>query len=143
MGDARQAMARMTAAMVNRDREALAAAYAPDAIAVTPDEGELKGREEIARYLGAFLTAIPDFHWESLAQHQSGDTAIDEGWVVGTNTGPVTLPDGDTLPATGKAVRVAHRPPPLLLRPDRAARPAGAHAPVRLTPTRWCRGAWR
>ncbi|MFP5317304.1 MAG: ester cyclase [Acidimicrobiia bacterium] len=106
MGDARQAMARMTAAMVNRDREALAAAYAPDAIAVTPDEGELKGREEIARYLGAFLTAIPDFHWESLAQHQSGDTAIDEGWVVGTNTGPVTLPDGDTLPATGKAVRV-------------------------------------
>ena len=106
MGDARQAMARMTEAMLARDLEALAAGYAPDAVAVTPDEGEIKGRDEIVRYLGAFLTAIPDFHWESLAEHESGATAVDEGWVVGTNTGPLATPGGETLPATGKAVRV-------------------------------------
>ncbi|HEX7276755.1 MAG TPA: nuclear transport factor 2 family protein [Acidimicrobiales bacterium] len=106
MGAAREAIDRMTAAMVNHDVAALAAAYAEDAVAVTPDEGEIKGREEIVRYLGTFLTAIPDFTWEPLAEHDSGDTSIDEGWVVGTNTGPMALPDGSTMPATGKAVRV-------------------------------------
>jgi len=106
MGEARKAIDRMTEAMVTHDRAALAAAYAGDAVATTPDEGELKGRDEIVRYLGGLLDAIPDFRWESLAEHESGSTSVDEGWVVGTNTGPLVLPDGDTLPATGKAVRV-------------------------------------
>lgn len=106
MGAARQAIDQMTAAMVNHDLAAVAAAYAEDAVAVTPDEGELKGRDEIVRYLGGFLAALPDFTWESAAEHESGDTSIDEGWVVGTNTGPLPLPDGTTLAATGKPVRV-------------------------------------
>ena len=106
MGAARETIDRMTAAMVNHDVAALAAAYAEDAVAVTPDEGELKGRDQIVRYLGGFLSAIPDFTWEPLAEHESGDTSIDEGWVVGTNTGPLPLPDGSIMPATGRAVRV-------------------------------------
>ena len=106
MGAARVAIDRMTEAMVTHDKAALAAAYAEDAVATTPDEGELKGRDEIVRYLGGFLDALPDFRWESLAEHESGDTSIDEGWVVGTNTGDIHLPNGETLPATGKAVRV-------------------------------------
>ncbi len=106
MGAARETVDRMTAAMVNHDVAALAAAYAEDAVAVTPDEGELKGRDEIVRYLGGLLSAIPDFTWEPLAEHESGDTSIDEGWVVGTNTGDIVLGDGTTVPATGKSVRV-------------------------------------
>lgn len=106
MGAARETIDRMTAAMVNHNLAALAAAYAEDAVAVTPDEGELKGRDEIVRYLGGFLSAIPDFTWEPLAEHESGDTSIDEGWVVGTNTGPLSLPDGSIMPATGRAIRV-------------------------------------
>ena len=106
MGTARETIDRMTAAMVNHDVAALAAVYADDAVAVTPDEGELKGRDEIVRYLGGFLSAIPDFTWESLAEHEAGDTSVDEGWVVGTNTGPLPLPDGTLLPATGRSVRV-------------------------------------
>lgn len=106
MGEARQVIDRMTEAMVTHDRRALAAAYAEAAVATTPDEGELKGRDAIVRYLGGFLDAIPDFRWESLAEHESGATSIDEGWVVGTNTGPIVLPSGGTLPATGKRVRV-------------------------------------
>ena len=106
MGEARTAIDRMTEAMVTHDRAALAAAYAEDAVATTPDEGELKGRDEIAGYLGRFLDALPDFRWESLAEHESGDTSIDEGWVVGTNTGDIVLGDGTTIPATGKSVRV-------------------------------------
>lgn len=56
-------------------------------------------------HLGAFLSAIPDFTWEPLAEHGPGDTSVDEGWFVGTNTGPLTLPDGSIMPATGRAVR--------------------------------------
>lgn len=106
MGAARATIDRMTAAMVNHDVAALAATYAEDAVAVTPDEGELKGRDEIARYLGGLLSAIPDFTWEPLAEHESGDTSIDEGWFTGTNTGPLPLPDGSIIPATGRPVRV-------------------------------------
>ncbi len=106
MGAARETIDRMTVAMVNHDVAALATAYAEDAVAVTPDEGEIKGRDEIVRYLGGFFSALPDLTWERLADHDSGDTSIDEGWIVGTNTGPLPLPDGSTVPATGKAVRV-------------------------------------
>lgn len=106
MGEARAAIDHMTVAMVTHDRAALAAAYAEDAVAVTPDEGELKGRDEVVGYLSRLLDALPDFRWEPLAEHESGDTSIDEGWVVGTNTGDIVLGDGTTVPATGKSVRV-------------------------------------
>lgn len=106
MGEARQVMDQVTYAVTTHDLKALAALYADDAVADTPDEGEIKGREEIAAYLGRFLAAIPDFRWEEAFKHESGDTAVDEGWVVGTNTGPIVLPDGQTIPATGKPVRV-------------------------------------
>lgn len=106
MGEARKAIDRMTEAMVTHDRAALAAAYAEDAVAVTPDEGEIKGRDQIADYLGRMLDALPDFRWDSLAEHESGDTSIDEGWVVATNTGDLVLGNGQTIPATGKAVRL-------------------------------------
>jgi len=35
-----------------------------------------------------------------------GDTAIDEGWFSGRNTGPVRLPSGESLPPTGKEFRI-------------------------------------
>lgn len=106
MGQARQVIDRMTEAMVNHDVTKLAAVYALDAVIDTPDEGQIKGRDQIARYLKQFLDAFPDLSWEELAKHESGDTSIDEGWVVGTNTGPLAVPGGGTVPATGRAVRL-------------------------------------
>jgi hypothetical protein len=38
--------------------------------------------------------------------HESGNTAIDEGYFVGTHTGPLPSPTGESIPPTGKAVRV-------------------------------------
>ena len=32
--------------------------------------------------------------------------AIDEGFLAGTNTGPPPLPSGESLPPTGKSIRV-------------------------------------
>ena len=106
MGEARQAIDRMTEAVTNRDLTALAGLYAEDAVADTPDEGEIKGREAIVDYLRRFLDALPDLRWEESVKHDSGDTAVDEGWVVGTNTGPIVLADGTTVPATGRSLRL-------------------------------------
>lgn len=106
MGEARKTIDRMTACMVAHDKDGLGATYAPNAVITTPDEGEIKGRENIVKYLGTFMDAFSDLQWESLAAHESGDTGIDEGWVVGTNDGPLLAPTGETISATGKRVRV-------------------------------------
>ena len=105
MGQARELMDRMTDCMRKHDFEGLASIYATNAVITTPDEGEIKGREGILDYLRRFSVAIPDFDWEELSARECGDTAVDEGWVVGTNTGPVETPT-ETLPPTGRSLRV-------------------------------------
>ncbi len=128
MGEAREVMDRMTETMMSQDFEALGELYASDAVAVTPDQGEVRGREQIVQYLKQFIDAFPDLQYESLHAHESGNTAIDEGLVVGTNTQPLPMPNGDSLPPTGKQIRVRsvdvsdgrqrcdHRPPLLSTR---------------------------
>jgi ketosteroid isomerase-like protein len=68
--------------------------------------GELRGREQIVQYLKGINDAFPDNSYEPAYRHESGDTAIDEGYFVGTNTAPLSLPTGESVPATGKAVRL-------------------------------------
>jgi predicted ester cyclase len=53
-----------------------------------------------------FFVAMPDASFETIAAHESGNTAIDEGYFVGTNTGPLHAPTGETIPPTGKSIRV-------------------------------------
>ncbi|MGH3326867.1 MAG: ester cyclase [Streptomycetales bacterium] len=106
MGQAREVMDRLTEAIFKKDLDTAASLYAIDAVAVTPDQGELNGREQIVQYLTGFVDACPDAAYESIDQHESGNTAIDEGFLVGTNTAPLRLPTGGTLPATGRSVRV-------------------------------------
>jgi ketosteroid isomerase-like protein len=105
MGEAREVMDRITAAAFSNDLDALKALYAPDAIAETPDQGTISGPDAIAAYLGEFMTAFPDASYESSHKHESGPNAVDEGYFVGTNTGPMTGPDGETIEPTGKSVR--------------------------------------
>lgn len=106
MGEAREVMDRLTEAAFKKDLEALKALYAPDAVAETPDSGTIRGRDEIAAYLGEFFEAFPDASYESVHEHESGATAIDEGYLVGTHTGPLTGPTGETIEGTGKSVRM-------------------------------------
>jgi ketosteroid isomerase-like protein len=105
MGEAREVMDRVTAAITSGDSDALKALYAPDAVAETPDQGTIRGRDQIAAYMGEFATAFPDASWEELHKHETSGTAIDEGYFIGTNTGPLAGPNGQTIPATGKRVR--------------------------------------
>jgi ketosteroid isomerase-like protein len=106
MGQAREAMDRVTRAMTSQDLEALETLYAPDAVAETPDQGTLSGRDAIVEYFAGLTTAFPDASYDPLHSHETADTAIDEGYFVGTNTGELEGPGGERMPATGRQVRV-------------------------------------
>lgn len=106
MGEARDVMDRVTAAMESNDAEAAKALYASDAVAETPDEGTLRGADAIGDWLIKFAGAFPDAKWEQANGFEIGDTAIDEGFFTGTNTGPLPMPGGESVPPTGKAIRL-------------------------------------
>ncbi len=107
MGQARDALDKLTkAATVKHDIKAVMSVYSDDVVLSTPDAGELKDRTEIAAYWKQFLDGFPDGKYEYLSKIEAGDKAIDEGWFEGTNTKPVTLPNGETMPATGKHIRL-------------------------------------
>jgi ketosteroid isomerase-like protein len=98
-------MNRITDAVMAGDRDALEQLYGPDAVAETPDAGRLEGREAIVDYLMTFQPAFPDASWKPISRHESGDTAIDEGYFVGTHTGVLSTPSGD-VPPTGRSCRM-------------------------------------
>jgi predicted ester cyclase len=104
MGEAREVLNRLTEAVFARDWDAVGRCYASNAVLVTPDEGEISGSEEVVQWYRGFLDAFPDARYESLYEHEDGNTAVDEGHFVGTNTGPLASPTGESMPATGKSV---------------------------------------
>jgi ketosteroid isomerase-like protein len=106
MGQAREVMDRLNRAMEAKDKETLARSYATDAVAYTPDQGELRGRDAITSYLFEFWESMPDVRYDQTGRHESGNVAIDEGIIIGTNTGPLRLPSGETLQPTGRELRV-------------------------------------
>ncbi len=105
MGQAREVMDRITNAVVTGDEAALRQLYAADAVAETPDVGRIEGSGAIAEYHMSLSRAFPDASWEALATHECDDTAIDEGWFVGTHTGALSTPDGEIAP-TNRRLRV-------------------------------------
>ena len=67
--------------------------------------GDLLGGSAIADYLLTFKHAFPDASFESRMKHEAGDTAIDEGYLVGTHTGVLSTPEGE-VPPTGRTLRL-------------------------------------
>lgn len=106
MGRAREVMDRLTTAITAGNSDAIAGLYAQDAVAVTPDGGELHGRDDIAAYWRQMTEAVPDGSYQSVHAYEVGNTAIDEGVFTGKNTGPIQLPTGETLPPTQKEIRI-------------------------------------
>ncbi|MCX5559700.1 ester cyclase [Streptomyces sp. NBC_00038] len=107
MGQAREVMDRLTEALTSTpDLKAVAELYAVDAVAFTPDAGEIHGRDNIVDYWRQMTDSVTGASYESVYAVEVGDTAIDEGYYNGTNTGPLPLPSGESLPATGKRVRI-------------------------------------
>ena len=106
MGEARDVADQITEALTSGNIEGARKLYADDATAVTPDQGDLHGGDAIIEWLRQFAEAFPDVRYESLHEHEAGNVAIDEGYVVGTHTAPLPMPNGETLEGTGKQVRI-------------------------------------
>jgi steroid delta-isomerase-like uncharacterized protein len=107
MGQARDVLDRMTETAVGRhDVDSAADLYSDDAVVMTPDAGAVKGHDKIAEYWHQFIDAFPDGKYEPIMKLESDGRAVDEGYFIGTNTGDMTTPTGETIPATGKKVKL-------------------------------------
>ena len=80
--------------------------YADDAVLRSPD-GVSEGKQAIREYWTQEKAAFPDSNVEMTRSIAEGDVVMGEWVWTATNTGPLTLPDGSELPATGKHVEVA------------------------------------
>ena len=101
--DARTVFDALTDAVNRHDRSAIATCYAPDVTVVTPD-GTFTGREAAAAMIHEFIDAFPDLHGTSWSKVTSGDMAVDEFTLEGTNTGPIATPEGESIPPTGRTL---------------------------------------
>ena len=106
MGEAREITDRLLDAYIAGDRDALVRLYATDAVAETPDAPRIEGGTAIADYLMSIRRALPDARRESTTRYESGDTAIDEGFFVGTHTEALIADEGLKVPPTGRSVRL-------------------------------------
>jgi steroid delta-isomerase-like uncharacterized protein len=100
-----QVLKRATDAWNSHNVQAMTEVYAPDGTLHDPINPEpVRGAEAIRRHYEDLLRSFPDFHLrleDSIAQ---GDTIAAEWTVTATNTGPLALPNGATVPATNRKV---------------------------------------
>ena len=69
-----------------------------------PGAPTMTGREAFQQAIQAYATAFPGFAIEIKQTVEEGDRVAVEGLWTGTNTGPMAMPDGSSMPATGKPV---------------------------------------
>jgi predicted ester cyclase len=106
MGRARELMDRASEAVIGKNLEALRDIYAPDAVGTSPDMGTVHGIDAIIDYNRTMVQAFSDMSYDYDATFETDDRAIDQGTMVGTHTGTLQLPDGTSIPPTGKQLRV-------------------------------------
>jgi ketosteroid isomerase-like protein len=106
VGEAREVLDRLTDAVMGGRADEVRDLYADNATVMTPDAGEVSGRDAITAYFNQFSQGFPDASWEPLSTPEVSNAAIDEGYFIGTHTGPLETPTGETIPPTGKQVRV-------------------------------------
>jgi steroid delta-isomerase-like uncharacterized protein len=87
------------------DIDACMELYAEDAVQRMHD-GIFAGRAAIRERLARDLTACPDAAYTVGSFVEQGDFFADEWTFAGTQTGPLSLPDGTQLPPTGKRLEI-------------------------------------
>jgi ketosteroid isomerase-like protein len=102
--DALQLIEQTTTTWNNRDRDGYFACYAEDCEITAPGFVG-KGHQGVAEFWTAYMDAFPDNRivLTTTVGGQS-DTAVEEGHLEGTHTGPLTGADGTTIGPTGNHV---------------------------------------
>lgn len=90
------------------DLDRVANWYAEDAVHHQPNRAEpLRGRDRIREdYRKSTWIPFPDFHVELERAFGRGDWLCVQGSLTGTHKGPLEGSDGETIPATGRSIRV-------------------------------------
>jgi limonene-1,2-epoxide hydrolase len=87
-----------------KDFDAMERLYADNAELEVPGGGPIRGRPAIMTFMREVqFRACPDAKTSLIAQALSGQTVIGEWTDVGINTGPLTMPNGASIPPTGKS----------------------------------------
>lgn len=94
------------AAYLRRDLDACMGHYAEDAELALPGMEPLKGREAIRQAWGGFMAAFPEEH-ATLRSVAEGNVVVTEWTSTAVNTGPLPLPTGELMPATGKTIIIS------------------------------------
>jgi len=105
MGANRELLERYVERYNAGDLDAVMDLYAEDAVQKMP-EGTFEGRSSIHERLTRELAGFSDLIYTVGSFVEQGDAFADEWTIVGTHTGPLTLPDGTELPPTGKRVEI-------------------------------------
>lgn len=104
MASARDIADRLTEAVLDGDIAAIMRCYAANAVLSAP-EGTFRGREEIEHYWRTFqVEPFSEPTAEFTARFEAGDIAVDEWMFSATHTGPLGVPGGDAIAATGRRV---------------------------------------
>ena len=88
------------------DWAGVASLFASDAVYSMPRLVVTKGREAIRAFLEAGDKAFPDQTTQTSLVIEEGDIVVAEWTYRGTHTGPLPMPDGTEIPATGKTVEL-------------------------------------
>jgi steroid delta-isomerase-like uncharacterized protein len=91
-------------AWFSRDIDAVMQFYAEDAELILPGGPPVKGKDAIRAAWQMYMTAFPDERPTEIRHFADGNTAITEWTIAQTHTGPLAMPTGEMLPATGKAI---------------------------------------
>jgi steroid delta-isomerase-like uncharacterized protein len=103
MGEAAKTADEYFSALSNGDVDGAVDLIADDGDYRTP-MGRLPGKDGIRQYLAGFDAAFPEAHFDIEHLIESGETVAVEGVYHGRHDGPLGLPDGGALPATGRNV---------------------------------------
>jgi steroid delta-isomerase-like uncharacterized protein len=104
--DIRQLAMKFGEAMNKKNSDALLELYADDAVMIIAGEsGPLKGKEAIRANQEAYFRAFPDMKMEFTTILTSKDEFCIEWILRGTNTGPLSTPEGEIAP-TGRTVNL-------------------------------------
>jgi steroid delta-isomerase-like uncharacterized protein len=88
------------------DADGMTATYADDAVLTAPPGERAEGRQAIHDYWVQLIGAFTDKTGEVGRSCETADIYFGEISFWGTNTGDLTMPDGTSIPATGKSVEV-------------------------------------